>query len=133
MPKTRSLLAAASFISRTWRVIDPGRLLAHRVQAVFKRLDHQRGMEVMGGSDDHSIDALGRKQGVSPGKRLHTRAVFVLHVRQPGRIDVGYGREFRTGDLALGKIGGVVATHAAKADNTNSHLVHFALLVVIYR
>ena len=76
--------------------IDPGRLLAHRVQAVFERLDHQRGVEVVGGSDDHSIYALGCKQGVGPGKGLHARAVFVLHCREPGRIDVGYSREFRT-------------------------------------
>ena len=111
--------------------IDSGRLLAHRVQAVFEGLDHQRGVEVMGGSYDHSIHALGCKQGFGLCERLHTCAVFFLHVREPSRIDVGYSREFRTGDLALGKIGGVAAAHAAEADNTNSHLVHFALLVFI--
>ena len=85
----------------------------------------------MGGGDDHSVHALGCKQGVGPGECLYARAVFVLHVREPGRIDVGYGREFCTGDLALGKIAGVAAAHAAEANDTNSHLVHFALLVVI--
>ena len=111
--------------------IDPGRLLAHCMQAIFERLDHQRRMEVVGSGDDYSVHALGRKQGVGPGERLHARAVFVLHVREPSWVYIGYGRELRTGDLALRKIGGVVATHAAKADNTNSHLVHIALLVVI--
>ena len=111
--------------------IDSSRLLAHRVQTVFERLDHQRGMEVVGSGDDYSVHALGRKQGVGPGKGLHARTVFVLHCREPGRIDVGYSREFRTFDLALGKIAGVAAAHAAEADNTNSHLVHIALLIVI--
>ena len=85
----------------------------------------------MRGGYDHGIYALGRKQGVGPGKRLYARAVLVLHARQPGRIGIGYGREFRTGNLALGKISGVAAAHAAEANNANSHLVHIALLVVI--
>ena len=68
----------------------------------------------MRGSYDHSVHALGRKQSVGLGERLHARAVFVLHVHESGRIDVGYSREFRTGDLALGKITGVATAHAAE-------------------
>ena len=86
-------------------------------------------MEVVGRGDDHSVHALGCKQGVGPGERLYARAVFVLHVRKSGRVNIGYGREFCAGDLALRKIAGMAAAHAAEADNTNSHLVHFALLV----